>query len=130
MKISTIASYHDFALRADLCISILPTVLACADYSCAMWRLVKYLEENQLSLIENVDARADTDPELAERLSEIRPGGAKDSAELANAVLTALWLGRRAQVMKESGDKSAEQFFREAVLMAFETGRRSAITAP
>jgi hypothetical protein len=95
-----------------------------------MWRLVKYLEENQLLLFDLVDARKDTHLELAEKLSEIRPGDAKDSAELANAVLTALWLGRRAQVIKESGDRSAEQFFREVVLTAFETGRRSAITAP
>ena len=94
-----------------------------------MWRLVKYLEENQLSLFDAVDARKETHSELAEKLAEIRPGDQKDSAELANAVVTALWLGRRAQVIKESGDKSAEQFFREAVLTAFETGRRLAITA-
>lgn len=95
-----------------------------------MWRLVKYLEENQLSLFETVDARKEAHRELAEKLSEIRPSDAKDNAELANAVMAALWLGRRAQMIKESGDKSAEQFFREAVLTAFETGRRSAITAP
>lgn len=95
-----------------------------------MWRLVKYLEENQLSLFETVDARKETHKELAEKLAEIRPGDAKDNDELANAVIAALWLGRRAQAIKESGDKSAEQFFREAVLTAFETGRRSAITAP
>ncbi|MEM2139493.1 MAG: hypothetical protein QXJ74_04630 [Nitrososphaera sp.] len=95
-----------------------------------MWRLVKYLEENQLSLFETVDARKETHRELAEKLAEVRPGGEKDNAELANAVMTAMWLGRRAQAIKESGDKSAEQFFREAVLTAFETGRRSAITAP
>ncbi len=95
-----------------------------------MWRLVKYLEENQLSLFDLVNERKDTHQELAEKLSEIRPGDVKDSAELANAVITAMWLGRRAQVIKESGDKTTEQFFREAVLTAFETGRRSAITAP
>lgn len=95
-----------------------------------MWRLVKYLEENQLSLFEKVDARKETHLELAEKLSEIQPGDVKDNAELANTVMTALWLGRRAQQIKESGDKSAEQFFREAVFAAFETGRRSAITAP
>lgn len=95
-----------------------------------MWRLVKYLEENQQSLFEIIEARKEKHSELAEKLAEIRPGDAKDNAELANAVITALWLGRRAQVIKESGDKSAERFFREAVLTAFETGRRSAITAP
>jgi hypothetical protein len=95
-----------------------------------MWRLVKYFEENQLSLFDLVDTRKDTYQELAEKLSEIRPGDAKDSAELANAVLAALWLGRRAQAIKEQGDRTVEQFFREAVLTAFETGRRSAITAP
>lgn len=95
-----------------------------------MWRLVKYLEENQQLLFDIVDARKETHAELAEKLAEVRPGDAKDNAELANAVMTALWLGRRAQQIKESGDKSAEQFFREAVLTAFETGRRSAITAP
>lgn len=95
-----------------------------------MWRLVKYLEENQLSLFEMVDARKEMHKELADKLSEIRSGDGKDNAELANVIITALWLGRRAQQIKESGDKSAEQFFREAVLTAFETGRRSAITAP
>jgi len=95
-----------------------------------MWRLVKYLEENQLSLFEMVDARKEMYKELAEKLSEIRPGDEKDNAELANVIITALWLGRRAQQIKESGDKSTEQFFRETVLTAFETGRRSAITAP
>lgn len=95
-----------------------------------MWRLVKYLEENQQSLFDTVEMRKDTQEELAEKLCEVRPGDQKDNAELANAVMTALWLGRRAQQIKESGDKTAEQFFREAVLVAFETGRRSAITAP
>lgn len=95
-----------------------------------MWRLVKYMEENQQSLFDAVDMRKDTRQELAKKLSEVRPGDQKDNAELANAVMTALWLGRRAQQIKESGDKTAEQFFREAVLVAFETGRRSAITAP
>lgn len=95
-----------------------------------MWRLVKYLEESQMSLFEIVDVRKETHEELAEKLAEIRPGDAKDNAELANAIITALWLGRRAQEIKESGDRSAEQFFREVVLTAFETGRRSAITAP
>lgn len=94
-----------------------------------MWRLVKYLEENQTTLFETVDSRNETHAELAEKLAEVRPGAQKDNAELANAVLTALWLGRRAQQIKESGDKTAEQYFREAVLVAFETGRRSAITA-
>lgn len=77
-----------------------------------------------------VDARKQTNTELAEKLAEVRPSDQKDNAELANAVMTALWLGRRAQQIKESGDKTADQFFREAVLVAFETGRRSAITAP
>lgn len=95
-----------------------------------MWRLVKFIEENQLSLIKKVDSRSDTHLGLAEKLAEVRPGNAKDNAELANAITTALWLGRRAQMIKELGDKSAEQFFREAILIAFETGRRSAITAP
>jgi hypothetical protein len=95
-----------------------------------MWRLVKYLEENQLSLFEMLDARKRINTELVEKVSEVRPGDQKDNAELANAIMTALWLGRRAQQIKESGDKTAEQFFREAVLVAFETGRRSAITAP
>lgn len=93
-----------------------------------MWRLIRYLEENQLSLFEMVDTRKETHAELAEKLAEIRPGDEKDNTELANVVITALWLGRRAQTIKESGDKSAEQFFREAVLAAFEAGRRAAIT--
>jgi hypothetical protein len=41
-----------------------------------------------------------------------------------------MWLGKRAQEIKEKGDRSAEQFFREAVMVGFETGRRAAITAP
>ena len=102
-----------------------------------MWRLVKYLEENQLSIVENINARKDDGDgndnddlhkALAKTLSDIWPGkNTKDSSKLANAVMTAMWLGRRAQEIKDSGDKSAEQFFREAILMAFETGRRSAI---
>ena len=107
-----------------------PTVLAIVDYTMPMWRLVKYLEENQLLLFEIMDARKQTNTELAEKVAEVRPGDQKDNAELANAIMTALWLGRRAQQIKESGDKTAEQFFREAMLVAFETGRRSAITAP
>jgi len=96
-----------------------------------MWRLVKYLEENQRLLFDTVDARKETHSELAKKLAEFRPSEAKDNAELANAVIAALWLGRRAQQIKEeSGDKSAEQLFREVVMVAFETGRRSAITAP
>ncbi|WP_148701783.1 hypothetical protein [Candidatus Nitrososphaera evergladensis] len=72
--------------------------------------------------------------ELVQKLCEIWPSGdnsstpARDHEELAAAVASALWLGRRAQQIKESGDKSAEQFFREAIMVAFETGRRSAIT--
>ena len=96
-----------------------------------MWRLVKYLEENQRLLFDTVDARKEMHAELAKKLAEFRSGEAKDNAELANAVMAALWLGRRAQHIKEeSGDKSAEQLFREVVMVAFETGRRSAITAP
>jgi hypothetical protein len=91
-----------------------------------MWRLVKYLEENNSEVLSR--------KELVQKLCEIWPSGdnssapARDHEDLAAAVASALWLGRRAQQIKESGDKSAEQFFREAIMVAFETGRRSAIT--
>jgi hypothetical protein len=94
-----------------------------------MWRLVKYLEENEPALSALVESRK-SGHELAATLAEIWPGGAKEHEELASAVITVMWLGKRAQEIKEKGDKSAEQFFREAVMIAFETGRRSAITAP
>lgn len=90
-----------------------------------MWRLVKYLEES--------DPESLSKTELVQKLHEVWPGGESPSRiheELAAAVASALWLGRRAQMIKESGDKGAEQFFREAIMVAFETGRRSAITAP
>lgn len=97
-----------------------------------MWRLVKYLEES--------DPEALPRKELAQKLHEIWPSAtagdssgspSREHEELAAAVASALWLGRRAQQIKEkTGDKSAEQFFREAMMVAFETGRRSAITAP
>lgn len=95
-----------------------------------MWRLVKHLEENEQAIIESVTNSCMEQEELAEKLAEIWPGDAKDHGVLAAAVASALWLGRRAQMLKEGGDRSAEQFFREAVMVAFETGRRSAITAP
>lgn len=95
-----------------------------------MWRLVKFLEENDPETLPR--------KELVQKLHEIWPGSddneslpTKDHEELASAISSALWLGRRAQQIKEkTGDKGAEQFFRESILTAFETGRRSAITAP
>ena len=93
-----------------------------------MWRLIKYLEENWPA----IEAQGDHG-KLAEKLAEMWPSdGAvtKDHQELAGAVASALRLGRRAQEIKEAGDKEAEKFFREAMLMAFEAGRRSAITSP
>jgi hypothetical protein len=96
-----------------------------------MWRLVKYLEES--------DPEALPRNELVGTLHEIWPstaagddssGPSRVHEELAAAVASALWLGRRAQQIKEkTGDKGAEQFFKEAMTVAFETGRRSAITA-
>ncbi|MEO9295188.1 MAG: hypothetical protein ABI347_06280 [Nitrososphaera sp.] len=93
-----------------------------------MWRLVKYLEENWPA----IEAKGDYDG-LAEKLAEIWPSEgavAKDHKELAAAVAAALRLGRRAQEIKEAGDREAGKFFRESMLMAFEAGRRSAITSP
>ncbi|HVX02282.1 MAG TPA: hypothetical protein VHA09_03945 [Nitrososphaera sp.] len=95
-----------------------------------MWRLVKFLEEN--------DPEALPRKELVLKLHEIWPGDndenglpTRDHEELASAISSALWLGRRAQQVKEkTGDRGAEQFFKEAMTVAFETGRRSAITAP
>jgi hypothetical protein len=94
-----------------------------------MWRLVKYLEENEPQMMALVESRK-SEHAHASTLAEIWPGNAKEHEELANAVMTVMWLGKRAQEIKEKGDKTAEQFFREAVMVAFETGRRSAITAP
>ena len=91
-----------------------------------MWRLVKYLEENRTLAASVKEEHA----ELAEKLAEIWPGDGKVEKEhfaLANAVVAALWLGRQAQLKKEAGNKNAEQFFREAMAVAFETGRQSAI---
>ncbi len=76
--------------------------------------------------------------ELVQKLHEIWPADASNSVgpsreheELATAVASALWLGRHAQQIKEkTGDKHAEQFFREAMMVAFETGRGLAITSP
>jgi hypothetical protein len=98
-----------------------------------VWRLVKYLEENWPAIMASVDAGRGEYGELAVKLAEIWPGGdapTKDPLQLASAVAMSLRLGRRTQEIKESGDKDAERFFREAMLVAFETGRQSAITAP
>lgn len=98
-----------------------------------MWRLVKYLEENWPAIDASIDTRTTEQGELAAKLAEIWPAAGavtKDHVELAAAVASVLWLGRRAQEIKESGDKEAEKFFREAIMMAFEAGRRSAITSP
>jgi hypothetical protein len=92
-----------------------------------MWRLVKYLEENWPAM------EAGGYDGLAEKLAEIWPpdgGATKDHQVLAAAVAAAFRLGRRAQEIKEAGDREAEKFFRESILVAFETGRRSAITSP
>lgn len=95
-----------------------------------MWRLVKYLEENGPALAESV--REDHE-ELAGKLAEIWPGDGKVEKghfALAGAIVAALWLGRQAQLNKEAGDRKAEQFFREAIAAAFETGKQSAMTSP
>lgn len=95
-----------------------------------MWRLVKYLEEKGPG---QADVKEDH-AELAEKLAEIWPCGdgsrvEKDHYALANAVVAALWLGRQAQLKKEAGGSSrgAEQFFKEAIAAAFETGKQSAM---
>jgi hypothetical protein len=98
-----------------------------------VWRLVKYLEENGFALAASIK---EEHVELAGKLAEIWPGDngsgrvEKEHHALAGAVIAALWLGRQAQLKKEAGDRGAEQFFREALAAAFETGRQSAITAP
>ena len=93
-----------------------------------MWRLVKYLEENWPA----IESKSKNE-ELAAKLAEIWPSDGPitpDHRELAGVVASALKLGRRAQEIKEAGDREAERFFQEAMLMAFEAGRRSAITSP
>ncbi|MGI0018994.1 MAG: hypothetical protein ACREAY_00830 [Nitrososphaera sp.] len=104
--------------------------LATANGEDIVWRLVKYLEENGPALAASVK---EDHAELAEKLAEIWPGGGKVEKghfALAGAVVAALWLGRQAQLDKEAGDRSAEQFFREAIATAFETGKQSAMTSP
>jgi hypothetical protein len=94
-----------------------------------MWRLVKYLEESDLEALPR--------NELVQKLYDIWPTDINNPArpsreheELAAAVASALWLGRYAQQIKEkTGDKHIEQFFREAMVVAFETGRRLAMTS-
>jgi hypothetical protein len=101
-----------------------------------MWRLIKYLEENESSIISHVDnaksSEQDSIREMAAKLAEIWPGDekiTKDHYELGVAITWALWLGRRAQQEKEErGNREAGQFFQEAILQAFEAGKRSAIT--
>ena len=102
-----------------------------------MWRLVKYLEENEQGIIGKIDSIERTEEggahEMAAKLAEIWPGDdekiTKDYYELAVAIMQALWLGRRAQQEKEErGDREAGQFFQDAILQAFEAGKRSAIT--
>ena len=83
-----------------------------------LWRLVKYLEENSKEL---TNSRSDANIlEMAEKLAEIRPE-CKDTErrELAVAIMAAIWLGYRAQ------KKETAAFFRDAILQAFETGRRA-----
>lgn len=102
-----------------------------------MWRLVKYLEENEQGIIGKIDSierteEGSTAHEMAAKLAEIWPGDddriTKDHYELAAAIMQALWLGRRAQQEKEErGDREAGQFFQDAILQAFEAGKRSAI---
>ena len=100
-----------------------------------MWRLVKYLEENESSIMGIVnDAKSSEQSgirETAAKLAEIWPGDGmmtKDHYELSVAITWALWLGRRAQQEKEKDNHEAGRFFQEAILQAFEAGKRSAIT--
>ena len=83
-----------------------------------MWRLVKYLEENSKEI---TDSRSeDKIREMAEKLAEIRPECSdKERHELAIVIMAAMWLGYRAQ------EKETAAFFRDAILQAFEAGRRS-----
>ncbi|HEX2558046.1 MAG TPA: hypothetical protein VHK86_06960 [Nitrososphaera sp.] len=82
-----------------------------------MWRLVKYLEENSKEM---TDSRSEGKiREVAEKLAEIRPECSDNERhELAIAIMSAMWLGYRAQ------EKEAAAFFRDAILQAFEAGRR------
>jgi hypothetical protein len=61
-------------------------------------RLVKYLEENEPAMSALVESRKSGN-ELATTLAEIWPGGAKEREELANAVSTVMWLGKRTQTL-------------------------------
>lgn len=82
-----------------------------------MWRLVKYLEENREE-IRNARSE-DKIREVAEKLAEIRPECSdKERHELAIAIVAAMWLGYSAQ------EKDTAAFFRDAILQAFEVGRR------
>ena len=85
-----------------------------------MWRLVKYLEENSKEI---TNSRSDDKiHEMAEKLTEIRPEcGDAERSELAVAIMAAMRLGYSAQ------EKETAAFFRDAILQAFETGRRAAM---
>lgn len=97
-----------------------------------MWRLVKYLEENEQQLLLSAASKPGPAEGLVAVLQEIWPGGQEsDYAALAAAAASALWLGRRAQLLKdEKGDRRADQFFRDAISAAFEAGKNSAVTRP
>ncbi len=85
-----------------------------------MWRLVKYLEENAKEITDLDSAqRVGKIRDMAEKLAEIRPEGSdKERQELAIAIMSAMWLGYRAQ------EKETAAFFRDAILQAFEAGKR------
>lgn len=90
-----------------------------------MWQLIKFLEENERQITDSSD---DVLANLVSVLQEIRES--KDNHDLAAAIISAMRVGRRAQQIKDAGDKTAEQFFKEAMMQAFEVGKRSAIIRP
>ncbi len=90
-----------------------------------MWQLIKFLEENERQI---TDSRDDALTGLISILQEIRES--KDNHYLAAAIISTMRVGRRAQQTRDAGDRTAEQFFREAIIQAFEVGKRSAIIRP
>ena len=85
-----------------------------------MWRLVKYLEENAEEITGLDSAQKEGKiRDMAEKLAKIRPEGSDEECqELAIAIMAAMWLGYRIQ------EKETAAFFRDAILQAFEAGRR------
>lgn len=68
-----------------------------------MWQLIKFLEENERQITDSSD---DVLASLVSVLQEIRES--KDNHDLAAAIISAMQVGRRAQQIKDAGDRTVE----------------------